>query len=246
LFSTRCLRPIKRQGNKSFRTSQFRPFFRTPRRRIIHNTVAVIDACFGQPYTIGFSCFHPPTSMNTQPETLAKRPSLDEVMAYQNETVIAGFLKGYAVTPDEARDLFEQTKRMLWLMNEMRHDQLPQTFGIDNSLRGLDAMWHTFILFTRDYQQFCLSLFGRFVHHAPAVPGPEETAARIQEFAGLSPEQVTAKLADEKRLQYTYVFKKLGKDVFIKWYTEFHNKYTAHHLLQLQLDKLNRDQSPEQ
>lgn len=183
--------------------------------------------------------------MNTETDTLAKRPSLDEVMAYQNETVIAGFMKGYDVTQGEARDLFEQTKRMLWLMNEMRHEPSPQTFGIDHSLRGLDAMWHTFILFTEDYQQFCLNLFGRFVHHAPSVPSEEEKAARVQAFTGLSPEQVTAKLADEKRLQYTYVFNKLGKDVFIKWYTEFHNKYTARQLLQLQLNKLDSDQSPD-
>lgn len=32
----------------------------------------------------------------------------------------------------------------------------------------VDIAWHEFILFTRDYQQFCKRAFGRFLHHTPA------------------------------------------------------------------------------
>jgi hypothetical protein len=32
----------------------------------------------------------------------------------------------------------------------------------------VDVAWHEFILFTRQYQQFCHSAFGRFLHHTPA------------------------------------------------------------------------------
>jgi hypothetical protein len=32
-----------------------------------------------------------------------------------------------------------------------------------------DDLWHEFILYTKNYQQFCQQAFGRFLHHAPAV-----------------------------------------------------------------------------
>ena len=33
----------------------------------------------------------------------------------------------------------------------------------------VDDLWHEFILYTRNYQQFCQKAFGRFFHHTPAV-----------------------------------------------------------------------------
>jgi len=33
----------------------------------------------------------------------------------------------------------------------------------------VDDLWHEFILFTRDYQVFCQTAFGTFLHHTPAV-----------------------------------------------------------------------------
>ena len=32
-----------------------------------------------------------------------------------------------------------------------------------------DDLWHEFILYTREYHQFCRKAFGGFLHHAPAV-----------------------------------------------------------------------------
>jgi hypothetical protein len=33
----------------------------------------------------------------------------------------------------------------------------------------VDDLWHEFILYTQNYQQFCRRAFGRFLHHAPAA-----------------------------------------------------------------------------
>lgn len=33
--------------------------------------------------------------------------------------------------------------------------------------REVDEVWHAFILFTREYTEFCRSIFGRYIHHAP-------------------------------------------------------------------------------
>jgi len=32
-----------------------------------------------------------------------------------------------------------------------------------------DDLWHEFILYTRQYQQFCTQAFGRFLHHTPTA-----------------------------------------------------------------------------
>jgi hypothetical protein len=41
----------------------------------------------------------------------------------------------------------------------------------------VDDAWHEFILFTRQYDQFCRNAFGRFLHHTPAEAMPSPTAA---------------------------------------------------------------------
>jgi hypothetical protein len=35
--------------------------------------------------------------------------------------------------------------------------------------RAVDDLWHEFILYTREYKQFCRRAFGSFLHHTPAV-----------------------------------------------------------------------------
>ncbi len=41
----------------------------------------------------------------------------------------------------------------------------------------VDAAWHEFILFTRNYQHFCRKGLGRFLHHTPAEAMKTPTAA---------------------------------------------------------------------
>ena len=31
----------------------------------------------------------------------------------------------------------------------------------------VDIGWHTFLMYTREYQEFCQEVAGRFIHHAP-------------------------------------------------------------------------------
>lgn len=165
-----------------------------------------------------------------------KRPPLHEVLAYKNDAIVASFSKTFGIPPDESQDIFEQVKRMMWLTNEMEFDgvrEQGQRFFIDHSLLVLDEMWHTFILFTKPYADFCMSLFGHFIHHFPTVTSPEDLAARQAEFAGLDRAEAISRAMDEKRWQYTYVYKKLGEQCFLKWYHEFHKKYTLEHLAEL-------------
>jgi hypothetical protein len=41
----------------------------------------------------------------------------------------------------------------------------------------VDAAWHEFILFTRNYDAFCRRALGRFLHHTPTEAMPDRTVA---------------------------------------------------------------------
>ncbi len=50
----------------------------------------------------------------------------------------------------------------------------------------IDEVWHTHILFTREYTRDCLAIFGGYLHHAPAqhadVKKMEEAQLRTSEL----------------------------------------------------------------
>ncbi|MEU8260438.1 hypothetical protein AB0C02_07435 [Micromonospora sp. NPDC048999] len=48
----------------------------------------------------------------------------------------------------------------------------------------VDIGWHTFILHTRDYADFCQRIAGRFIHHQPEPP-PDETGPTTPEPLGV-------------------------------------------------------------
>lgn len=62
----------------------------------------------------------------------------------------------------------------------------------------VDDLWHEFILFTRNYQQFCSKAFGRYLHHTPveAMAAPTQATAGIRRtwyqacrIEGINPKQ---------------------------------------------------------
>lgn len=43
--------------------------------------------------------------------------------------------------------------------------------------KAVDIGWHTFVLFTRDYAEFCARVAGRFLHHVPEEFNPPDSPA---------------------------------------------------------------------
>jgi hypothetical protein len=39
--------------------------------------------------------------------------------------------------------------------------------GLGMTSREVDEVWHAFVLFTREYADFCQAAFGAFIHHVP-------------------------------------------------------------------------------
>lgn len=68
----------------------------------------------------------------------------------------------------------------------------------------IDEVWHTHLLFTRNYSQFCERVFGEFLHHEPEL---SSIAPRHRDFKGFfaayerwfgMPSPLWTKIADRK------------------------------------------------
>jgi DNA polymerase III gamma/tau subunit len=150
-------------------------------------------------------------------------PPLAAILAYQNEDVISRFTDLLAVEQQEARDIFQETKKFLYL------SQLMPAF-IPDDLLILDEMWHNFILFTRDYQDFCQTYFQKYLHHLPATRQEKVEQARLREQdPQLSKERYLERM--EVLLEATYDH--LGEETVRKWFQHYPAQYPKARLLAL-------------
>lgn len=91
-------------------------------------------------------------------------PQLDDVLAYQNQSVIKRYCDEHpGVSVSDAQQIFHDLLGWLWLGEHRRKRQLAS--HMIRPLAMLDNMWHTFILHTRNYADFCQHYFNRFLHH---------------------------------------------------------------------------------
>ncbi|MEQ4302917.1 hypothetical protein ABNF97_16225 [Plantactinospora sp. B6F1] len=109
--------------------------------------------------------------MTTTTEPVAAEVWRD-ALAFQAPFLIEKLTRDHVVeSAEEAEALFREVKRYLvlaaadhtvaWAMYSLRIDQV----------------WHQFILFTRQYIDYCLENFGRYIQHAPSTAPPVENLA---------------------------------------------------------------------
>ncbi len=127
------------------------------------------------------------------PDTITPtRSSLARVLRYENDAVVAKMMKEYKLSLEDATVLFKDTLRFLWLCGTFKGDITPP--------KKIDKGWHTFILFTMDYQKFCHKYFGRFIHHRPHRPtdAPDDGSG-IRRVLSLVSEHLGSKLSNNWR-----------------------------------------------
>lgn len=100
-----------------------------------------------------------------------RNPSLTSVMRYKNNAVVARIAQEMKISYSEATALFQDTLKFLWLAGKFG--------GVVPSSR-IDEGWHTFILFTKDYDTFCHQFFGQFIHHRPRRPEDKPDGGRLR------------------------------------------------------------------
>lgn len=152
---------------------------------------------------------------------------METALAYGNEDVIYKFLSLYKLPYAEAEDIFRETRRWLWMCAKLNSDQANgQEKGprpaMDRAMVAIDEMWHTFILYTPDYIEFCLNHFGFYIHH---VPNRQKKREQFQQSLLDDAASTIRQVQEEAFAKYEYVYDLFGEDVFKKWFVEYPKKY---------------------
>src|SRR5262249_52864847 len=115
---------------------------------------------------------------------------------------------------ERAEAIFDDLVRFLWgtrrheidKKNSPADDRLNFVYIMDAEMREIDQMWHVFLLYTRDYKNFCETYFGEILHHQPDLVPYFET----QGFSFLP--------NLEKFLDYNYDL--LGPETIQRWFAD--------------------------
>jgi hypothetical protein len=81
-------------------------------------------------------------------------------MRFPIDPVLSRYVKYYGISPEEATRHEAEMKRYLILcaINEGKFYAIQPP---------IDNLWHTFIIFTKLYTEFCDFIAGRYIHHTP-------------------------------------------------------------------------------
>ncbi len=146
-----------------------------------------------------------------------------------SDEVIHRFVDDFGVDFAEVEEIFLETKRWLWLcaFRRFEFEQGKGAFSqspLASEALVIDLMWHTFLLFTKDYSDFCQRHFGFFIHHYPMSREQKRLATEEQER---DPSAFRIKRMSELRPVYEYIHDVLGRETLIRWIDEFPKKYAS-------------------
>lgn len=100
-----------------------------------------------------------PGAATSPPAKQLTPEDISTALAYEHPGVVARLVRDYGHTPEQAARLFAELKKFLVLCAATPYPCSPSAI--------MDEAWHTFILYTEAYADFCRQHLGRFVHHRP-------------------------------------------------------------------------------
>jgi hypothetical protein len=139
--------------------------------------------------------------------------SLSEILKYKNVHVLNRYQKDYPNAILSPEKTFTELLKYIWLVAKHDHDRKKNP--LDSSLNfhcimheemfDMDNMWHTFLLFTKDYHDFCKKyLKDDFLHHYPLIDENEQ--------------QTSSEYANELDYYLSYIYDHLGCETLRKWF----------------------------
>lgn len=140
-------------------------------------------------------------------------PELNDLLSYKSSDVLNRYHKDYPNNNLKPEEAFVELMKYFWLVNKheidlqlnpnKKHLQFECSMHVE--MKEIDDMWHTFLLFTREYKDFCQQYFEKFIDHAPNV-GTDSVSAN--EFK-----------TDLSRY-LSYIYDNLGEETVRKWFHE--------------------------
>lgn len=154
--------------------------------------------------------------------------SLSRISEYRHKELVLHFCEKHQVSYEEGEILFNETKKLLWLMGRYRLENARdfgsalQGFAVYWPMRALDEMWHEFLLFTEDYAEFCSRYLGGYLHHTPKTAREKE---RHRAFVENNAQAAKERMDWEFREICRYVADTLGPDTLRLWFQEFPRRF---------------------
>lgn len=100
------------------------------------------------------------------------KESIQRAEAFRLDEIAARYAEEAQLSPAQIEEQIRELKRYLVLV---------AVTGEPFLMGGpVDRLWHTWMLFSRSYTDFCASIAGRYIHHAP---GRDKALERAQEHA---------------------------------------------------------------
>lgn len=96
---------------------------------------------------------------------------------------------------------------------EPKNEAVQFTFIMDEDMRVSDQMWHTFLLYTEDYMNFCKRYFDEYLYHQPDLVPTFEAGS-------FDFESNLVKFLD-------YVYENLGEEEVRRWFARSLNSAQA-------------------
>ncbi len=116
------------------------------------------------------------TQINRKSKTGAEM--IASVVAYKHPELVLRFKRKIELDDVEAEQLFADTKRYLYLCTVADKPLAPPAV--------IDKGWHEFLMYTKDYQDFCIKHLGKFVHHTPNSTLRPHAVLRISDTSKLA------------------------------------------------------------
>ncbi len=137
--------------------------------------------------------------------------TISDLLKYKNEHVLTRYKMDYPQNTLIAEEALEELMKYLWLthQHELDKQRCPENealvfvCAIHEEMKEIDDMWHTFLLFTKDYMMFCHQYFGRYCHHSPTT-----TEEKL----------VDSEFETDFSRYLSYIYDHLGENTLIKWF----------------------------
>lgn len=137
--------------------------------------------------------------------------SLSELLKYQNENIIRRYEKDYPNNKLKGKESFEELMKFFWLNQKHKDikflnpekEELDFVCSIHPEMSEIDDMWHTFLLFTKDYMFFCEKYFNEYIHHVPNT---------------LENELIDEQFEFDFTRYLLFIYDNLGEKTVVKWF----------------------------
>ncbi len=136
---------------------------------------------------------------------------LEKLLQYKNSHLLKRYRNDYPDNQLSAEEALKELLKFLWLSDKRQQEvkrnpknrSLQFACTVHTEMKEIDDMWHTFLLFTRDYMEFCFNYFGHYLHHEP------NTKRR---------KPIDKKYKKALENYFSYIYDHLGEATLRKWF----------------------------